>query len=173
MCRAFRLKGRYSEGRRLLQNYDLPIPRDDQSRCLNVQFQRELALCESYLDDCKACPMFADAVRSIIDLLGKIDNDTIQVRVNFAEFLGRSSRYSGALAVLLALNVDTKGVSHPWRVCVKQMEEGLNDKRVKKRKRERPMPAEQTLTEDDKENIHESGPHSSFKKRRLMQEICT
>ena len=173
ICRVFREGGRYSEGQRLLQKSNLPTPCDDQSRRLCVQIQSEIAVCESYLDDSKACPMFADAIRSSIDLLGRTDEDTIQLRVDFAEFLDRSSRYSGALDILSALKDDTKDLLHPWRNRVIQMEEQLRYQKTRKWPRERPMPAEQTMIEGDKENVHQNEPRSPSKKRKLTQEIET
>ena len=50
-----------------------------------------------------------------------------------------------------------------------QIEERLRDKRVKKRSRERPMPAEHSLIEDDKENE----PYSPSKKRKLTRATGT
>lgn len=97
----------------------------------------------------------------------------MQLRVTYATFLESSSRYSGALDVLFALKVDCKDLLHPWRECVIQMEERLRDKRAKKRSRERPMPAEHSLIEDDKENMHQSEPHSPSKKRKLTRETGT
>lgn len=160
MCRAFRREGRFRTGLRLLQQSNLPIPCDDQSRRLYVKIQGELALCESNLSDVKACYLFADAIRSSIDLLGRTDKTTLQFRFDFATFLESSSRYSGALDELVALKADSKDLSHSWREFIIQMEKRLRDKRIKKRRRERLMPAEQTLTEDDKENILQSEPHS-------------
>ena len=172
-CRAFRCEGRVRTGMRLLQQSNLPVPCDDESRRLNVQIQGEIALCVSHFDDGKACELFAGAVRSSIDLLGPTDKVTIQLRVTYATFLERSSRYSGALDVLFALKVDSKDLLHPWRECVRQMEERLRDKRAKKRSRERPMPAEHSLIEDGKENMHQSEPHSPSKKRKLTRETRT
>ncbi|KAI4133765.1 MAG: hypothetical protein LQ347_002092 [Umbilicaria vellea] len=172
-CRAFRREGQLRTGMRLLQKSNLPIPCDDESRRLNVQIQGEIALCESHFDDGKACELFIGAVRSSIDLLGSTDEVTMQLRVTYATFLESSSRYSGALDVLFALKVDSKDLLHPWRECVIQMEERLRDKRAKKRSRERPMPAEHSLIEDDKENMRQSEPHSSSKKRKLTRETGT
>ena len=149
MCRAFRRDGRSQRGARLLQQTTLPIPCGDQSRRLYVHIQCELALCESNFDDVKACDLFEAAVRSSINLLGRTDKTTIQLRLDFATFLESSSRYSGALNVLLALRVESKDSLHPWREFITQMEERLRYKKVKKRRRERPMLAEQNLTEDD------------------------
>ena len=168
-CRAFRREGQYRTGMRLLQKSNLPIPCDDKSRRLNVQIQGEIALCESNFDDRKACELFAGAIRSSIDLLGSTDKVTIQLRVTYATFLESCSRYSGALDVLFALKVDCKDLLHPWREHVMQMEERLRDKRVKKRSRERPMPAEHSPIEDDKENE----PHSPSKKRKLTRDTRT
>ena len=173
MCRAFRREGRVRPGMRLLQELNPLTLYDDQSRRLYVQIQGELSLCESHLTDVKACIMFKDVVRSSEDLLGRTDKDTIQLRITYAMFLESSFRYSGALDVLTALKFDCKDSLHPWTERVMQMEERLLVKRVKKRGRERPMPAEQTLAEDDKENIPQSEPHSPSKKRKLMREIGT
>ena len=170
MCRSFRFEGRLRSGMRLLQSSNHPRPCDDHSRRLIVQIQGELALCESHFDDEKACYLFADAVRSSIDLLGRTDEDTIGLRVTFAKFLERSSRYSGALGVLDALKVDSKDLLHPWRELVMQMQERVRNKRAKKRRRERPMPAEHSLIEDDKENMQQSESHSPSKKRKRMRE---
>ena len=172
-CRAFRREGRLCSGMRLLQKSNLPIPCDDESRRLNVQIHGEIALCESYFDDGKACELFAGAVRSSIDLLGPTDEVTMQLRVTYATFLESSSRYSGALDVLSALKVDSKDLLHPWRDHVVQMEKRLRDKRAKKRSRERPMLTEHSLIEDDKENIHQSEPHNSSKKRKLTRDTGT
>ena len=155
---------------RLLQKSNPPIPCDDESGRLNVQIQGEIALCESYFDDGKACELFAGAVRSSIDLLGSTDEVTMQLRVTYATFLESSSRYSGALDVLFALKVDSKDLLHPWRERVMQTEERLRAKRTKKRSRERPMPAEHSLIGDDKENRHQSEPHNPSKKRKLTRE---
>lgn len=173
ICRAFRREGRLRAGMRLLQKPNSPIPHDDESRRLHVHIQGELALCESYFDDGKACKLFADAVRSSIDLLGRTDKATIQLRITYATILESSSRYSGALDVLAALKADSKDWSHRRTEVVMQMEERLRDKRTKKRSRERPMPAGHSLIEDDKENMHQSEPHSPSKKRKLMQETGT
>lgn len=168
MCRAFRLEGNLSTGMRLLRELDPLTPCDDQSRRLYVKIQGELALCESHNNFEKAYKLYTDAVRSSIHLLGRTDEDTIRLRVTFAGFLERFLRYSGALDVLAALKVDSKDLLHPWGNLVVQMEERLRYERVKKRHRERPMPAEQTLTEDDKENIPQSEPYSPSKKRKLV-----
>lgn len=173
ICRAFRREGRLHEGQRMLQKSNLLMPSDDESRRLYVQIQGELALCGSHFDDEKAYYSFADAVRSSIDLLGRTDEDTIDLRITYATFLERSSRYSGALAVLMALKVDSKDFLHPWTEIVGQMEERLRDKKVKKRRRERPMPAAHNLIEDDNENVHQSDPHGPSKKRKLMRETDT
>lgn len=173
MCRAFRREGQPSTGMRLLQQSSLPVACDDKSSRLCVQTQGELALCESNCDDDKACDLFEGAVLSSIKLLGRTDMETIRLRVTFAEFLESSSRYTGALDVLSTLTVDCEGLLHPWTEVVKQMEERLRIKRVKKRRRERPMPTKQTLTEDNKENVPQSGPHSQSKKRKLMRESGT
>ena len=180
ICRAFRQEGRHRCGMELLQKADLPIPCDDESRRLYVNMQREIAICESYVDDTKACQLYADALRSSIDLLGRAKTYTINLRILFVTFLERSSRYSGALDVLEALDVEALNVEAPdvgrkdrlrqWKVHV---EERLRVKRVKKRRHERPMPAEQTLIEDDKENMHQSELYSSSKKQKLMQEAST
>lgn len=55
ICRAFRREGRLYEGQRMLQKSNLLMPSDDESRCLYVQIQGELALCGSQFDDEKAC----------------------------------------------------------------------------------------------------------------------
>lgn len=73
----------------------------------------------------------------------------------------------------MALKVDSKDFLHPWTEIVAQMEGRLRDKKVKKRRRERPMPAAHNLIEDDDENVHQSDPHSPSKKRKLMRETDT
>ena len=167
MCQVFRRERRFDEGKRLLQELNPLIPCDDQSRRLYVHVQSELALCEWELNNLKGYTMFKDVVRCSMELLGRTDEYTIQLRVTFAENLEWSSHYSGALDVLVALKADSKDLLHPWSELVMQMEKRLRDNIVKKRRRDRPMPVEQTLIEDNKENIPQSEPHSLSKKRKL------
>ncbi|KAJ8133061.1 hypothetical protein O1611_g559 [Lasiodiplodia mahajangana] len=173
ICRAFRRGGRPDSGMCWLQKPNLPIPCDDETRRLNVRIQGEIALCQSYSNDEKACRLYADAVRSSIDLLGSTDELTIGLRVEYASFLESSWRYSGALDVLRALKLDCKDLLHPWKERIPQMEKQLRYKRVKKRWFERPMPEEHRLIEDDKENMRQSEPCSPSKKRKLMLESRT
>ncbi|MCJ1309553.1 hypothetical protein MMC25_003213, partial [Agyrium rufum] len=173
ICRAFRYEGRHREGRDLLQKLNLPIPCNDHSRRLYVQLKREFALCEIRIDPENACRMFANTIRSGIDLLGRTNEDIIQLRLNFAEFLETSSRYSGAVDVVSGLKINTKDLAHIWWKRLGLIDKRLRYQGTKKRRFERPMPAEQTLIEDDKENMHQSKPHSPCKKRKLTPEIGT
>lgn len=173
MCRAFRRQGRNHAGMRLLRESHLPTPVDDESRRLIVEIQGEIALCESDYDDIKACGLFADAIRSSIDLLGSADKVTVQLRVNCALFLESSFRYSGALDVLSALKAESGDSLHPWKEYLTQTEERLRYKRIKKRRYEKPMPGERSLVEEDEENTHRSEPHGPSKKRKLAQEPNT
>ncbi|KAI0097684.1 hypothetical protein GGR51DRAFT_540313 [Nemania sp. FL0031] len=169
ICQAFRRERRPSSGMRLLQKSNPPIPCDDETWRLNVRIQGEIALCQSYSDEGKAYELYRGAIRSSIDLLGSTDEDTIRLRVEYALFLENSRRYSGALDVLFALKTDCKDLLHPWREQIVQMEKQLRYKRAKKRSRERPMPEEHKLIEDDKENMRQSEPPSPSKKRKLTQ----
>ncbi|KAI0877237.1 hypothetical protein GGS24DRAFT_448585 [Hypoxylon argillaceum] len=170
MCQAFRCEGRHEIGMRLLQKSNLPIPCDDESRRLNVKIQAEIARCVARFDHIKACRLFAGAVRSSIDLLGSTDEVTIYHRVTYVEFLEDCSWYSSALDVLFVLKADCKDLLHPWREHTMEMEKRLRYKRIKKRHRERPMPEELRLIEDDKENIRQSEPCTPSKKQKLTQE---
>lgn len=169
--RAFRREGRPLAGKRLLQNFGIPIPCDDESRRLHIRIRGELALCESFLDGPKACNLFPDVLRSSIDMLGRTDEDTLQLHIMYAMVLERYSRYSSALDILAALNMDRAESLHPWTKLVLRMEERLRDKSAKRSSCVRPTRAKRCLTEDDKENIYRSESDGASKKPKLMQEI--
>ena len=190
ICQAYRRGRRIGAGLRLLQNSDLPIPCDDQSRRLYVQLKHELAYCQTHVNRSKAWPMYADAVQSSIDLLGKTHKQTTRVRCGFAGELEVAFLYSGALDVLSALKADNKDFLDPWKQFVPQMEARILDKMAKQGKRKRPPWIEKDeenircllrgqskgsgndpMTEEDKENIPRGELHRLSKRRKLI--TCT
>ncbi|KAI1189016.1 hypothetical protein F5B17DRAFT_393204 [Nemania serpens] len=191
ISRAYGEQGWNHAAKILLQKTNLPIPCDVKSRRLIVNFQCEIARCESYINGDKACGLFTRAIRSSIDLLGPTHIATAQVRVHYMHFLERTSRYSGALDVLSALKADSEDLLRLQKERFMQMEARLRWKKAKRRHRERPMPVElslveddkehrerptpvePSLAEDDKENVHQSELHSPSRKRKFCEEPGT
>jgi hypothetical protein len=166
-CQAFRSLRLTESGMRLLQKCNPPTPCDDESRRLYVRIQGEIALCTSKCNYDKAFELFAGAIRSSRDLLGPTHKTTTLLLLDYADFLEDSWHFSGALDVLCALKLDSEDLSQSLREHILQEVKRLRHRRAKNRRRERPMPVGHSLIEDDKENMHQSEPHSPCKKRKF------
>ncbi|OAL29733.1 hypothetical protein AYO20_09117 [Fonsecaea nubica] len=168
MCRACRREGRFARGWCLLEKCCPPAPRDEQTKRLYVELKAECAKCEPYHGRSvgKISNAYADAISASVNLLGRTDELTIKLRVDFASFLERADRVPDALKEIEALKADYNDLSEVYRAGITKREARLRGIEAEKRKHEETMPAEETSKEDDKENSVQSETHSPPSKKQ-------
>ncbi|KIW76976.1 hypothetical protein Z517_09420 [Fonsecaea pedrosoi CBS 271.37] len=165
MCRACRRQGQDERGRRLLKKCRPAAPRDEQTKRLYVELKAEYAKCDRFGDLTKVSNAYADAISASVNLIGRTDELTINLRLDFASFLERRERVPDALKEVEALKVDYNDLSEVYRAMITKREARLRDSGAEKRKHEETMPAEETSKEDDKENNVQSETHSPPSKK--------
>ncbi|OAG35647.1 hypothetical protein AYO21_10187 [Fonsecaea monophora] len=167
MCRACRRQGRYARGWRFLETCCPAAPRDEQTKRLYVELKAECAKCEPPQGRglTGISNAYADAVSASVKLLGRTDELTINLRLDFASFLEAEDRVPDALKEIEALKVDYNDLSEVYKARITRREARLRANGAEKRKHEETMPAEETSKEDDKENNVQSETHSPPSKK--------